>query len=146
MDALLRVLVIALLIGFGIYRIIRYVNLGVTRSRTPAVFSTTGAVGLRPASEPTSLAPGAEPDRSHADSAAAFGGASVAILFWLLANGILWTALFVPPGIDGIPVIWRLFVGVFANLYLIRLAGRVGDQVTDRMQKRRAQRLNNTPF
>jgi fatty acid desaturase len=135
MDRLLRVLVIAALFGYSIYRIVRYVNIGVTRSRSPAIPSVMGGVGQNAGPRTTTPGPSTKPEGSNAGAVARIGGTVSAILIWLLANSILWLGLFVPQALANVPVIWRLFVGVFANFYLIPFAGRAGARVIDRMSK-----------
>ena len=70
-------------------------------------------------------------------------GSLAAVVSWVAGNALLWTALFGFQYLDSIPVFWRLFVGVFANLYLIRLSRHIGERVTANSD---TPRLPGNPF
>jgi hypothetical protein len=58
----------------------------------------------------------------------------VMLLVLTTTNAILWLALLGWPLLGQIPLIWRLFVGIFANFYLLPFARAAGEKQLRRFQ------------
>lgn len=120
MDAIVRILVVLLIVGLSIYRLVRYFRLGLAR-RVTAVPPTAGMfVADSPSSNALAPSDQARSQRSRMIAALT----TVAVL--LSGNVILAAVLFGVSALSGIPLIWRLFVQIFANFYLLPFARKVG--------------------
>jgi len=129
MDKYSRILFALLFVGLAVFRLVRYVQLGTGRRRISAIPSTSVPV-ISSAEIPKSadLVPTTQTAGPISAGRRALGTLA-AVATWLVANGLLWTALFSFQYLEGIPVFWRLFLGVLANLYLIRLSRDIGKRV-----------------
>jgi hypothetical protein len=122
LDSIVRILVVLALIGLSVWRLVRYFRFGMAKRVTaipptagmflPETSSTSPATALAPAD----MQP--RPSRWRAGLTMLFA--------WLGGNLLLAAVLFGWPALSGIPVIWRLFVQIFANFYLLPFARRVG--------------------
>jgi hypothetical protein len=134
MDNVARVLVVLALLAYSVFRLIRYFRYGMARRVTAVPPSTWGVL-------PTNETPAVVPARRSARILA--GGTT--ILVFATANAILWVTLFRLPALDQVPGILRLFVGIFANFYLLPLARAVGNKQLKRMQASAVESSGN-PF
>lgn len=123
MDTVVRVLVVLALLAFSVFRLIRYFRYGMARRATAVPPSTWGVL---PATETPAVAPVARSAR--------FLAGGVSFLVFATANAILWLTLFGVPALSHVPVIWRLFVGIFANFYLLPFARTVGEKQLNRIK------------
>ena len=123
MDTVVRMLVVLALLAYSVFRLIRYFRYGMARRVTAVPPSTWGVL---PATETPAAAP--------VTRSARFLAGSVSFLVFGMANTILWLALLGLPALDHVPVIWRLFVGIFANFYLFPFARRAGEKQLNRMK------------
>jgi hypothetical protein len=125
MNTVLRGLVIAALLGWSVFRVVRYFRFGLAKSVT-AVPPSAGI--LAPNTEGVSVASDS-PTTATARSVRA--GVTVVIV-WVAANAVLGLLLFGLPMLAKVPLIWRLFVAVFANFYLYPFARRLGEKTLNR--------------
>ena len=130
MDTVARVLVVLTLLAYSIFRLIRYFRYGMAPRVTAVPPSTWGAL---PATEAAAVAPATRSARILAGS--------VSILIFATANAILWLTLFGLPALAHVPVIWRLFIGIFANFYLLPFARAAGEK---QMKRMRASAVDNS--
>lgn len=126
LDQIVRIAVIVLIVSFAVLRIVLYFRGGMARRSTMRATTTT------PFTMPPSLPPPPEQALSQtstsqtAEGPASAMGKLVTVLVAVGLNLGLWFALFVPQFMNNIPVVWRLFIGIFANFYLLPFARRVG--------------------
>jgi len=118
MDTAVRLIVILALISYSVYRIVRYFRYGMA-GRVTAVPPSAGMFPQEPLSAANSLAP--QPPSSSPTWLAATKTLGV----WAGTNLLLAAVLFGVPALSAVPVIWRLFVQIFANFYLLPWARRV---------------------
>ncbi len=114
MDHPQRLIYIALLIAWAIFRLIRYVRMAASRQPRQ-----------RPAPAQVSAATVTASARSPLDPVAAGGGRAAslaAVGVFLAGNLLIWPLLFMIPALDEVPAILRLIAAVLANLYLLHLA------------------------
>ena len=123
MDRVVRVSVVLALIAYSVFRLIRYFRYGMARRVTAVPPSTWGVL---PATE-------TPPARPATRSARLLAG-GMSILVFATANAILWLTLFGLPALEHTPVMWRLFVGIFANFYVLPFARMVGEKKLKRMR------------
>ena len=137
MQRIDRLVLLAAFVALAVFRLVRYLRAGAAaRRRPPAAIPASGGM-LTPTADSnvtaqSPLAPEDAPGRYRAALASA--------LVFTAANVLVWLTLFGVPALGGIPVIWRLVAGIFANFYLVQLAGAVGQRV-----KSRANRSANSP-
>jgi hypothetical protein len=120
-----RLIFLVLVIGWTIFRVVRYARMANSRRPAAAIPSVTGAPppGSAPGpGAPTASAAAQSPIEPDGRGAPAAWLAAVAILVG--GNVLIWGILFGVPAFDNVPVIWRLTAGVLANFFLIRVAGR----------------------
>ena len=118
MDTAVRLLVILALIGYGVFRIVRYFRYGLAKRAT----AVPPAAGMFP--QETGSA--ANPLMPSPGSAASTGLVAIKTLaLWVGANLLLAAVLFAIPALSAVPLIWRLFAQIFANFYLLPWARRV---------------------
>jgi hypothetical protein len=129
MDTVLRVLVIAALIVWSIFRLVRYFRYGMAK-RVTAVPPSAGI--LLPN---TGVPVGSDSPARSASRSVRFIAGLIVVIVWAAANAVLWFILFRLPMLAKVPFIWRLFVGVFANFYLFPFARGLGRQA-EQMQAR----------
>jgi hypothetical protein len=134
MDTVARVLVVLALLAYSVFRLIRYYRYGMARRVAAVPPSMWGAL---PTTETSAVAPATRSARILADGTTA--------LVFITANAILWLTLFRLPALDQIPVMLRLFVGIFANFYLLPLARSAGNRQLKRMQASTVESSGN-PF
>jgi hypothetical protein len=133
MDTKARIILVLLFIAYSGFRLVRYLRYGLSR-RASAV--PPSALGVFPV--PAS-APGISSVPAPGTAAAPSGSSrvldmAVMVVVWGAANAALWAALFWLPIMVRVPVIWRLFIGVFANFYLIPYSRRMGERRKHWMQ------------
>jgi hypothetical protein len=126
MDTVERVLVVLALLAYSGFRLIRYFRYGMSRRVTAVPPSTWGVL---PATETPTVTPVTPVTRS-----ARFLAGGVSFLVFATANAILWLTLFGLPALEHIPVIWRLFIGIFANFYLLPYARAAGRKQLKKMR------------
>ena len=135
-DRYSRLILALVFIGLAVFRLIRYVQIGTGRRRISAVPSTSVNQSAPAGAD---LIP--NPPRAAPSGFARRGlGSLAAVVSWVAGNALLWTALFGLQYLDGVPVFWRLFADVFANLYLIRLSRRIAERVTTNIDSSRSSR------
>ena len=128
-DKYSRLIVALVIIGLVGLRIVRYIQISTGRRRISTIPRTLVPIPNQPPPEPTD--PILSPQRATSSGFSRRGLGSLAgIGSWLAANALLWTALFGFPYLNGVPVFWRLFAGVFVNLYLLRLSRDIAQRVT----------------
>jgi hypothetical protein len=135
MDTVARVLVVLALLAYSVFRLIRYFRYGMARRVTAVPPSTWGVL---PATETPAVVP-------PATRSARFLAGGMSILLFATANAILWLTLFGLPALDQVPVIWRLFIGIFVNFYLLPFARAVGERQLKRMRTKAVEGGGN-PF
>lgn len=107
MERTQRLVFLVLLIGWTIFRLVRYLR--VANSKRSVAAPTTPATAQSP------IEPEGRTGRGRAGLLAA-----AAIL--VAGSALIWAILFAAPAFADVPVIWRLIAGVLASLFLIRAA------------------------
>ncbi len=129
LDKAVRVLVILALIAGVLFRMFRYFRYGLSKR----VISLPSSSGVMPPS-PTAVQANSQlptpPESSKRPGRWRSG--LIAAGVWVCTNIILWYLLFGLRALADVPVIWRLFAGVFANFYLFPLARRLGEKAARR--------------
>jgi len=138
MDTTLRLLGIAALIGWSVLRVVRYFRYGMAK-RVTAV-PPSGGMPMPNTAHP--VAAESQTTSASGDS----GGRSVqliagltVVIVWAGANMALLFVLFGLPALAQVPLIWRLFVAVFANFYLLPFARGLGESQKRKLQARSTQ-------
>jgi hypothetical protein len=132
MDTVVRALVVLALLGLSVFRLIRYFRYGVARRVTAGTPST---LGLMPAPEASTAQSSDVPGAASSRLARVLAGATTVLVFFA-ANSVLCLVLFGLPALGQILLIWRLFVVIFANFYLLPFAQAVGKKQLKRLQAR----------
>ena len=134
-----RLVMLAVFVVLGIYRLIRYTKAATTKGPRPAIPPTAGAAApVAPAAAPGAWEPASGSGRSARATLAA-------ALVWALGNAVLWLCLFGLPAFDTVPVVWRLVAGVLVSFYLVVLARGVAARVRRRTDPG-AQMTGGNPF
>ncbi|HYK99836.1 MAG TPA: hypothetical protein VEU78_01470 [Steroidobacteraceae bacterium] len=127
MERTQRLIFLALLIGWTIFRLVRYVRVANSKRPGPAVPPSAGAL---PRPVPAPAAPAAparaqSPIEPEGRRGRRLAGLLAAAAVFVGGNVLIWAILFAVPAFDNVPTIGRLTAGVLANLFLIRAAGAV---------------------
>ena len=130
MDDLIRVLVVLALLGLSVYRIVRYFRYGMARRVTAGMPSTLGVI---PSSSAATGQLSDVPTGPNSRWARMMAG-TVSVLVLAALNAVLCLVLFVWPAAGQVPLLWRLFVVIFANFYLVPFAQSVGKKRLERRQ------------
>jgi hypothetical protein len=137
MDRAIRLIVALLLIALVLWRLNRYIRLGVSGQRA----SLGAAGGLFPITPEASAAVGdAVTPPAGRSTLARMTGVLVAVAIWLAANAVLWFGLLELPILKALPPIPLGIVGIFANFYLITFAQSVGRRCRTRIDRGNIQR------
>ncbi len=136
MDMFVRALVVCALIAYGIFRLIRYFRYGMARRVTSVPSS---AWGVLPGPETVGESSVTTPRRFRRIRAGV-----ISVLVFVAANAVLLGVLFGLPAVAAVPVVWRLFLAIFVNFYLLPFARAVGKKALKQMQARAVQSEN--PF
>ena len=115
MDRLSRLLLVALLLAFSGWRLLRYLRLGM--AKRPVGLASGAGVLVQSTASPAAAAGPTPP--------ASFTGIVAAIAFWVVANVAIVIVLFRLPLLRDLPPILLLVAAVFANFYLIPQARRL---------------------
>jgi hypothetical protein len=130
MDRYSRIVFVLLLVALSAFRLVRYIQLGTGKRRVSGIPGTSvPAIGSVAIPRSADIVPMTQPAGPISARRRALGTLA-AVATWLALNGILWTALFGLQYLDGIPVFWRLFLGVLGNFYLIRVSRDIGKRVS----------------
>jgi hypothetical protein len=121
MDHNSRLIGLAFVAAWTLFRLLRYLKVGLSKRPSTAVPGSAGVLA-----QPVETAPPAPATASPigpSDSGSGGFPAGVAgVLVWLAGNAVIWGCLFLLPPLEQVPVMPRLVVGVLANFYLIYLA------------------------
>ncbi len=107
-----RLALIALILAFAIWRLVRYLKLGMAK-RHPGLVSGAGML-VQAGDSSTGAAPPARPLRFWG----ALGGCAV----WVLCNLVILAALFGLPVVRDAPPIILMVAAVFPNFYVIPIS------------------------
>lgn len=143
MDKETRLALLILFIAIAAWRFMRYMRIGLSRSRRPTSLGVAGGVVAQDSDRTASVqaqGPSAPP-RSSLYSRIA--GVLVGLALWLGANALLWYCLLKVPPFRSLPPIPVGVLGILANFYLIPLARRVGARSRQRIEEARA---DNAPW
>ena len=111
MERTQRLVFLVLLIGWTIFRLVRYVR--VANSKRGPLPPRPAAV--TPATAQSPIEPGG---RTRSGRAGLLAAAAILVA----GSALIWAILFAVPAFDDVPAIWRLIAGVLASLFLIRAA------------------------
>lgn len=140
MERTQRLIFLVLVIGWTIFRLVRYVRMANSKRSGAAAPPPAGALPQRYAPPPTAPAPTAPASTAPAPRAPATaqspiepesrtGGGRAGLLaataILVAGSALIWAILFAVPAFDQVPTIWRLTAGVFASLFLLRAASAV---------------------
>jgi hypothetical protein len=139
MDKETRLALLILIIAIAAWRFVRYMRLGLSRSRRPANLGVAGGV-VPQDSERTAwvIVPGSSVP-IHSSLCGRIVGVLVTVAFWSGTNALLWYCLLELPPFKSLPPIPVGAAGIFANFYLIPMARRVGARSRRRIEEARAQ-------
>ena len=136
MDVFVRALVVCALISYGIFRLLRYFRYGMARRVTSIPPSTWGVLP-----KPGTVA---ESTVKTPRRLLRIRAGAISVLLFVAVNAVLLIALFGLPALVNVPVIWRLFLAIFVNFYLLPFARAVGQKALKQMQARTVESEN--PF
>lgn len=122
MERTQRLIFLVLLIGWTIFRLVRYVRVANSKRPAPAVPPAAGALP-RPVPAPAAPARAQSPIEPEGRRGRRLAGLLAAAAVLVGGNVLIWAILFAVPAFDNVPTIGRLTAGVLANLFLIRAAG-----------------------
>lgn len=140
-DPSQRAIVLLIFLALTIWRLVRYMKAGLARRPQGGVPSVAGTVIGAPTSN--SAPPAREPVKVSAWNRLI--AKTTAALVFVVGNVMIWGCLFGLTALDEVPTIWRLFLGIFANFPLLRLAHATGKNVAERV-KPTLRNEGNSPF
>jgi hypothetical protein len=138
MDKETRLGLVIVIIAIAIWRFVRYMRLGLSRSRRPTSLGVSGgwfpqdSGGVESGETAGSSAP------VQSSVYARVVGILVAGALCLALNVLLWYTLLEVPPFRNLPPVPVGVAGIFANFYLIPLARRVGLRAQRRIETARA--------
>lgn len=135
-------MLLAAFVALAAFRLVRYLKAGAAARRRPQAAIPASGGMLTPTADSNVAA---QSPLAPEDSPGRYRGALASALVFTAANVLLWFALFGVPALAGVPVIWRLVAGIFANFYLVQLAGAVGRRLRSRAH-RSAHSQTGSPF
>ena len=127
MDHNTRLIGLAFVILWTIFRLVRYWKAGASRRPAPAVPGSGAGLVAAQVTPATGATP-ASPIEATAGGTGFLAGL-VAVLVWLAGNAVVWGCLFLLPQLQAVAVIPRLVGGVLATFYLLYLARGVAARV-----------------
>jgi len=136
MDKETRLALLVLLIAIAAWRFARYMRFGLSRSRRPTSLGVAGGLVPQDSDRPTAT-PASSPS-GQSSLYARIVGVLVAVGVWIGINALLWYCLLEVPPFKSLPPIPVGVAGIFANVYLIPLARRVGVRSRRRIEEARA--------
>ena len=119
-----RLIVTLLILAFAIWRVYRYIRLGVS-GRSRPLGAPGGLMPLQSDDNRKTAALEQETASKYTVMCRVLG-ALAAALVWILGNLLIWGLLFGTPKLRDAPPVLLGVVGIFANFYLVPLAGRAG--------------------
>jgi hypothetical protein len=119
-----RLVFLVLLIGWTLFRLVRYLRMANARRAGPAAAPAAGALPQRPAAAPAASGTTQSPIEPEGRARGGRGWLAAAAIL-VGGNVLIWAILFAVPAFDNVPAIWGLTAGVLANLFLIRGASAV---------------------
>jgi len=129
MEHTQRYIYLGLAVVWTLFRLFRYVRGAGTRRPGPAIPPSGSATTADAATAPAGVQSAAAVQSPIAPAGGRLPGALAAAGILIAGNAVIWPLLFFAPGIEEVPTLPRLVVGVLANLVLIRLAGAVGTRL-----------------
>ncbi len=121
MDRYVRLLFLAFFIASVVWRVIKGLQAGAA-ARPLRGIPASGGTPVPYAGPVAPASPGGDPLAGPDADPARLPALVAAAALWLAGNVLIWGALFGLPALAGIPELWRLLAGVFANFFLVRLA------------------------
>jgi hypothetical protein len=136
MDKETRLALLVLVTAIAVWRFLRYMRSGLSRSRRPTSLGVAG--GLVPQdADRAGAAPGSS-GPAKSSLYARIVGVFVAAGSWLAINALLWYCLLELPPFRSLPPVPLGVAGIFANFYLIPLARSAGARSRRRIEEARA--------
>ncbi len=117
-DTIVRAIVVLALIAYSLLRLVRWFRHGMAKR----VLVVPPPVGMFPQDSARVTGTLAPPPATPSTWLAGV----TTLVVWVGANLLLAAVLFAVPALAAVPVLWRMFVQVFANFYLLPWAKRVG--------------------
>ena len=127
MDRSSRVIFLALLVAFALWRLVRYLKMGMAR-RPAGIVSGAGMLVQPTIDSQTSTDRPGEPDSGARPLTARVLGTLAGLMFWFGCNAFVIWALFGSGLFPNAPPLILLVVVVLPNFYLIPLARRLADR------------------
>jgi hypothetical protein len=126
-DRFSRLTLLILLVAFAVWRLVRYMKMGMAR-RPAGLVSGAGMLvqPTAPTSKPATETLAA--DKSARTRTARLLGALAGLGFWLLCNGFVIWALFGSGLFQNAPPLILMVIVVLPNFYLVPLARRLADR------------------
>jgi hypothetical protein len=132
-DHARAIIFLILIIALTVWRLIRYMKMGLARRPQTGVPGVGGTVvGAPSATPPSSTSPRGEHVKSSVWVRVI--ERTTAGLVFVIGNVLLWGCLFGLTALDEVPTILRLVIGVFVNFPLIRLAQAIGASIAKRVK------------
>lgn len=138
MDKETRLALLILLIAIAVWRFVRYMRFGLSRSRRPTNLGVAGGLVPQDAERMASVAVSGSLAPAQRCLYARIVGVLVAGGLWLAINALLWYCLLELPPFKNLPPIPVGVAGIFANFYLIPAARSVGARSRRRIEAARA--------
>ena len=139
MDKQTRLALLILVIAIAAWRFIRYMRVGLSRSRRLSNLGVAGGVVPQDSDRTESIiAPGSSAP-TQGSLSGRIVGVLVTVALWLGINALLWYCLLELPPFKNLPPIPVGVAGIFANFYLIPLARKVGARSRRRIEEARAE-------
>ena len=120
MDHNTRLIGLAFVVAWTLFRLLRYLKLGLSKRPSAAVPGSAGVLAQPVETAPPAAAT-ASPIGPSGSRAGGFAAALAGLLVWLAGNAVVWACLFLLPPLEQVPVMARLVVGVLANFYMLYL-------------------------
>ncbi len=134
MDKQTRLALLVLVIAYAAWRFVRYMRLGLSRSRRPSNLGVAGGMVPQDSGRPPNLVPPPSGSAAQTPVFARIAGVIVAIGVWLAINALLWYCLLELPPLKSLPPVILGVAGIFANFYVIPLARRAGTRSRQRIE------------
>ena len=119
MDHGSRLIGLAFVVAWTIFRLVRYLRTGASRRPPPPIPPSEGypeQLRTDSAATPADTASPIEP------TGAGLARNLLAAAVFIPGTVVIWSLLFLVPAIAGVPPVLRMIAGVLATLYLIQLA------------------------
>lgn len=145
MEKETQVALLILVTTITVWRLSRYLRLGLSRSRRHRNLGVAGGWVPR---DPDPTVPSAAPASSAPARSSLYArivGMLMAAGAWIAINALLWYGLLEVPPFKDLPPILVGVAGIFANFYVIPLAQKAGIRIRQRIEEARVGTAPSAP-